>query len=55
MQDPLVNWFNKTRNGKEIETGKDAKIRRKTKYMNVVDIAVYKGIRFETKQNLNSR
>ena len=55
MQDPLVNGFNKTRNGKGSETGNYAKDRRKTNYMNFVDTAFYKGIRFETKQNLNSR
>ena len=31
MQDPLLNGFNKTRNGKRSETGNEAKVRRKTK------------------------
>ena len=30
-----------------------AKVRKKTKSMNFIDITAYKGIRFETKQNLD--
>ena len=53
MQDPLFNGFNETRNGKRNEKENEANVRRKTRQMNFVDTAAYKGIRFETKQNLN--
>ena len=49
--DPLLNGFNKTWNGKWSETGIEAKVRSKT----FVDTAAYKGKQFETKQNLNLR
>ena len=53
--DPLLNGFNKTRNGNRSETGNEAKVRRKTTLMNFVDTAAYKGKQFETKPNFNCR
>ena len=55
MRDPLLNGFNKTRNGKRSETGNETKVRRKTKLINFVYTAAHEGNQFETKQNLNLR
>ena len=48
MQDPLLNGFNKTRKG----TRKKKREMKESK-MNFVDTAAEKGVRFETKQNLD--
>ena len=41
------------RNGKWNETGNEIKISKENKFMNFVDTTVYKGKRFEIKQNLD--